>query len=333
MLSGALQSLWQRLRHLFGGETSGTSRRYRATEAQIIEIEAGVGPAWGTLSSLTAHPTDPVRLFAVTDQDSPPPRIIEIEVSGGRARAVAQIDLEFAHDASISNVETLDLEGLAMKPGGGFWLASEGSKGNLPPNVLIEVDAAGRATRIVHLPHEVQADVRRQGFEGVALVAGGAGSGLLAVAFQSGFKSDPDSVTRIGLVDIATGTWRFWRYPVEEFKDDAYTGLSDILHVGDQRFAMIERDGRAKDTSVKWVTVVDLGSVPGAPPGTMPPLVAKRRVADLAQLFVAEDRKVEKEIEGLTIAADGEVYAITDNDNERATVLIRLGQATSLFGR
>jgi hypothetical protein len=32
------------------------------------------------------------------------------------------------------------------------------------------------------------------------------------------------------------------------------------------------------------------------------------------------------------VAVDGLVYAVTDNDNERPTVLLRLGSATDVFG-
>ena len=48
-------------------------------------------------------------------------------------------------------------------------------------------------------------------------------------------------------------------------------------------------------------------------------------------LLAEVGRDVEPEIEGLTVAADGQVYAITDNDNDRPTLLLRLGAAKDLF--
>jgi hypothetical protein len=60
-------------------------------QGSIIEIEPGVGPSWGTLSGLTAHPTDPTRLYAVTNQNSPPIRIVEIELESRTAKVVRQI--------------------------------------------------------------------------------------------------------------------------------------------------------------------------------------------------------------------------------------------------
>jgi hypothetical protein len=47
-----------------------------ATSGVIAEVEPGEGPSWGTLSGLTAHPTDPSRIYAVTDADSPPARLL-----------------------------------------------------------------------------------------------------------------------------------------------------------------------------------------------------------------------------------------------------------------
>ena len=55
----------------------------------IDEIQPGEGPKWGTLSGLTAHPTDPSRLYAVTDHDSSPIRILEIQVTPGTPRALS----------------------------------------------------------------------------------------------------------------------------------------------------------------------------------------------------------------------------------------------------
>lgn len=302
--------------------------------AAIIEVAAGDGPAWGTLSSLAAHGRDPARLYAVTDQDSPPLRIIEIEVSPDTARAVRQIEIHSGGLEVLKDLSWLDVEGLAIKPEGGFWLASEGGEGNDPPNILIEVDQQGRALRTIELSDEIADSVRRQGFEGVALVGGEKhNAGRLVVAFQSGLVGDGDDTTRIGAVDLASGGWRFWRYPLEQVKEDDHSGLSDILHLDGERFALIERDGRGKKSALKWMTLVDLASMPGAPPGEMPPLLRKTRVLDLVPLFLDAGRKVEKEIEGLAIAADGQVYAVTDNDNERATILLRLGTREALFAR
>jgi hypothetical protein len=60
--------------------------------------------------------------------------------------------------------------------------------------------------------------------------------------------------------------------------------------------------------------------------------VRKQVAADLVPVFLENGRKVEAEIEGLAIAADGMVCVITDNDNDRPTVLLKLGHRDELFG-
>jgi hypothetical protein len=311
---------------VLGGASADSGFAAKADGSALIEIEPGDGPDWGTLSSLTAHRSDPRRLFAVTDQDSPPLRIVEIQVSETSARVVRQINV------STADFDDLDVEGLVMKPDGGFWLASEGQAGNTPPNVLLDIDAEGRLLRSINVPEAVAGKIQRQGFEGVALVPSSAGDKLV-VSFQSGFKGDADDVSRIGVVDLASGAWTFYLYPLERLDDGDVSGLSDILHLGDRRFALLERDGKGGRRAIKWITTIDLGATTGADIKDAPATLGKRRVFDFVPMFLDLDRKVEKEIEGLTIAADGQVYAVTDNDNKRATVLLKLGKRDDIFGR
>lgn len=292
----------------------------------IMEIAEGGGAQWGTLSALAAHPTDADRLYAVTDQDSPPVRIMEISISNGAPRVVRQVEV------NAPGFSSLDCEGLAIKPQGGYWLASEGGEGNAPPNVLLEVGGDGRLLGSIDLPPSIAARVGDHGFEGVAYVSGKSGGARLAVSFQAGLEGDPEGVTRVGIVDLQSRTWTFHFYPLEQLESGKYSGLSDIMHLGGNRFAFIERDGKGGKKSLKWVTVADLGGEPGASADGRPPLVKKRLAMDLVPLFRDADYKVEKEIEGLAIAADGRVYAITDNDNERATLLLYLGRAENVFG-
>ncbi|MBL8565814.1 MAG: esterase-like activity of phytase family protein [Hyphomicrobiaceae bacterium] len=295
----------------------------------LVEIAPGEGPVWGSLSGLTAHPTDPNRLFAVPDKDSPPSRIIEIDVSDGAARVVRQIAL------SGPLATELDTEGITAKPDGGFWIASEGDDFDRPANRLIEVDAEGHVLRAIVLPPAISPRMTKSGFEGVAYVPGADGGGVVYTSIQRPIEGDPDDLTRIAAVDTATGEWRFWHYPLELIKDDTdTTGLSELAHVGGGRFAAIERDGRGKRSAIKWVTVFELGTIAGAPADGEPPLLKKRVAVDLVPLFLDAGRKVEKEIEGLTIAADGQVYALTDNDTEpgHPTILLRLGKSEAVFG-
>ncbi len=71
---------------LAGASSTEMSLDVPPAQGRVQEIEVGDGPEWGTLSGLTAHPTNPQRLFAVTDQDPKPTRIIEIELARSRPK-------------------------------------------------------------------------------------------------------------------------------------------------------------------------------------------------------------------------------------------------------
>lgn len=309
---------------LAGGPTTPEPPSAVPDGVTILEIAPGRGPAWGTLSGLTAHPTDASRLYAITDQDSAPIRIVEITVSASSAEVTGQIPVE------APSLGDLDTEAIAAKPDGGFWLASEGSTGNDPPNLLVEVDAAGRMRRSLALPASIAARMPKKGMEGVTLVSSSAGPQLV-VAFQAPIDGDPEDMARVAVVDPESGAWRFFHYPLARTRDGGVTGLSEILSLGGGRFAAIERDGKGGKKSIKWLTTFSIPMSDGAAPDATPPRLTKRVAVDLVPIFLDADRKVEKEIEGLAVAADGTVYVVTDNDGERPTLLLRLGPASKLF--
>jgi len=308
---------------LIGASTTAADAQSISADTAIAEVEPGDGPAWGTLSGLTAHPVDPRRLYAVTDEDSPPARIIEIEITQEGARAVRQIVI------TGSDLSDLDCEGVVAKPDGGFWIASEGGAGDAPPNRILDVDAAGRVVRTMTLPTSISSRIVEKGLEGIAL-ARFQERDVILVAFQGPLGGDPDDRARIGMLDPATSTWSFWHYPLERLASGKVTGLSELLHLGGERFAAIERDGKGGRRAVKWVTLIDIPLAGGAEADAHPPLLTKRDAFNLVEIFLDADHKVEKEVEGLALAADGQVYAVTDNDNERPTVLIRLGRLAGM---
>ncbi|MDQ8698156.1 esterase-like activity of phytase family protein [Hyphomicrobium sp. LHD-15] len=324
-IAAALASLCRSALAVLVSTTAADSRwDIPSAQGAILEIEPGDGPAWGTLSGLTAHPTDPQRLYAVTDQDSRPIRIVEIQLSPDSVKVVRQINVNGRGD------DAIDPEGIVAKQDGGFWLASEGSAGNAPPNRLIEVDSAGQILRSISLPASLAPRMGRKGIEGVTLERT-ADNGHLVVVFQAPLVGDPPEYTRIGVVDAANETWRFSFYPLDRTGSGELTGLSEVLHLRDRTFAAIERDGKGGKRSIKWITTFELAPEAGAAPDETPPLLVKRRALDLVQLFISSGRKVEKEVEGLALAVDGNIYAVTDNDNERATLLLRFGSVDQLF--
>jgi Esterase-like activity of phytase len=261
----------------------------------------------------------------VTDKDSPPVRNIELKVLEAATRVTRQISI------AVPGFHNLDPEAIVAKPDGGFWLASEGGKENSPPNVLIEFDSSAYLVRSIGLPDAIANKVSNKGFEGIAIEQMPQGASLF-VAFQAPLVDDPEGVTRIGAVNPDTGQWTFFHYPLERLSSGDFTGLCDLVHLGSRRFTAIERDGKGSRNAIKCVTTFDHASPIGAPPETTPPMISKRVAVDLVPLFTQLGRKIEKEIEGLAVAVDGQVYAVTDNDNERPTVLLRLGSATDVFG-
>lgn len=324
-MAAALASLCKSALAVLVSSTVADSRwAVPSAQGVILEIEPGDGPAWGTLSGLTAHPRDPQRLYAVTDRDSRPIRIVEIQLAPDSVKVVRQIDVHGRGD------DTLDPEGIVAKQDGGFWLASEGSVGNEPSNRLIEVDSAGQILRTISLPASLAPRMGKKGIEGVTLERT-AVNGYLVVAFQAPLEGDPSGYTRIGVVDTANETWRFYLYPLDRTGSGELTGLSEVLHLRDKTFAAIERDGKGGKRSIKWITTFELAPEVGTVPDETPPLLVKRRALDLVPLFIASGRKVEKEVEGLALAVDGNIYAVTDNDNGRATLLLRLGSVEELF--
>ena len=98
------------------------------------------------------------------------------------------------------------------------------------------------------------------------------------------------------------------------------------------RIAPCRWDGHSGKHAIKNVATFDLGGQSGASATQTPPLLQKRLAVDLVGVFAQAGRSTEKEVEGLAMAAGGQVYALTDNDNERPTLLLRLGSTDDVFG-
>jgi Esterase-like activity of phytase len=290
----------------------GSGQEQDAGNAWIEPIAGGTVSDWSNLSGLAAGPSDPDTLFAVTDRASPPPRILRIDVS---ARPPKVLD---AMQVSACGAG-LDLEGIAAKKDGGFWLASEGGKDNGRTNQLLDVDKSGHCLRQIPLPDDVRGQMEDHGFEGVTIDE----NGKVYVAFQAPIGEEED--TRIGRFDPAANAWSFFYYPLEEI-EGRRIGLSDILSLGSNRFAAIERDDKGHKAEIKWITTFEL---PAAEPNGIP-TVRKRTAVDLIDYFDRAGRDVEKQIEGLAITSAGGVFAVTDDDPDRDTLLLYLGSADAL---
>lgn len=277
---------------------------------------------WGALGALSADPKDPDRLYTATDIAYGPARILGVDAS--RTPALIDTELRVTEDGK---PVTLDTEGLAARPDGGFVLAVEGEEG--PGNELVFVDAAGGIEKRVKLPADIAAQLGGQGLEGVA-VDGDA----VWLALQRELKSDPTGVVRIGRYTPEGERWEWYGYPLEKTSADGdWIGLSEIT-VHDGRLLVLERDKlNGPDARVKALYSVDIPDGEGATSATDAPKVLEKTPArDLLPDLQATRGFVQEKVEGATIASNGNLYVITDNDGlddaNGETVFLDLGPAS-----
>jgi hypothetical protein len=290
---------------------------------------AGKAPiGWVALSALAADRRDPDRLYTVHDSYLSQSRIYSMDVSRKPARITDEMVLR-------RNGETVDydIEGLAQRTNGGFWVASEGSGTGLggTPNLLVEVTRRGEVVREIALPDEVAQLKRSNGYEGVAVVGSGKHEQLY-LAFQREWTNDPTGYARIARYTPATNEWKFFYYPLDAVESPAggWVGLSEIVALDDDRLLILERDNQAgPDARIKRLYSVSLRDVTPAPQGDNIPTLSKRLERDLLPDLASAHGWLQEKVEGVTIGADGSVYIVTDNDgvdgNTGETQFIRLG--------
>ena len=140
---------------------------------------------------------------------------------------------------------------------------------------------------------------------------------------------------RIGRYDVAAGTWTWFAYPLATTTTAGdWIGLSEVTAVDEDTLAVIERDKlNGPAAALKRVYTVDLSGTGG---GTTPTPLTKELAVDVLPALRGLRGWTQEKLEGLAIGADGEVYAVTDNDGvdeaTGETQLLRLGSAAALFG-
>lgn len=310
---------------------------------------------WSALSGLAASPTETNTVFALDDSFFRASRIFTLDV--GARPAVIRQELRItdargvlaatpAADAATANraltfdttdraalinadgTVNLDSEGIALASDGGFWIASEGAgtavgetgRPVTSPNMILKVGRDGVIERVIRLPEAVDAIQFRFGFEGVA-----ESNGKLVVAFQRAWNGEANP--RLGIVDLATGTWRFVFYPLDAVAspNGGWVGLSEITALGQDAYMVVERDNQGgPDARIKRLTRISLAGV--ADGGT----VVKTPVRDLMPDLRARGGLVVEKIEGATVLRDGRVLIVNDNDgvneNPGETLLLDLGR-------
>lgn len=317
------------------------------TAPAFPSIESADGPGgapigWSALGALSGDPTDAKRVYAASDSVLTKGRIFGVDVS--RTPAVITDETVVTEGGSPL---TLDVEGLFARPQGGFWLASEGSTG--PGNQLVRTDAAGVVQEKVALPQDVAAHVGKWGFEGVTATNDATGEHVWTV-LQRPLWKDPSAsdldpydgadITRIGRYDVADKTWHWFGYRLNAPRQGAgdWMGLSEITAVDGDTLAVVERDKlNGPAARVKRVYTVDVPTDAQGLSGLEGdlPVLGKKLAIDVLPALKAPNGWVQEKLEGFTIAADGSLYGVTDNDGLKdatgETVFLRLGRATDAF--
>lgn len=294
--------------------------------------------AWGALSGLAADKNDANRLYTVHDSFYNNSRIYTIDVSSRPAKITAATPL--LKDGAPVNY---DLEGIAQRSDGGFWLASEGAGTSATRNLLIEAGSDGTVAREIRLPAAVEALQVSNGYEGVAVTGTAGVDEQVYVAFQREWLNDPAGMVRIGQYTPALdldpsmdeGEWKFFYYPLDPVESPAggWVGLSEITALGDGKFAIIERDNQAgPDARIKRVYRIDItGVTPKAQAQGNFPILNKFLAIDVLPVMQAGKGWVHDKLEGLARTPDGAVYAVTDNDgvdnSTGETQFLNLGDA------
>jgi hypothetical protein len=298
---------------------------------------SGLPITWVALSGLAGDPLDADIVYAVSDAFLAQGYIYTVDVSGHPAMILDRVAVSGAAQA-------LDLEGIAVGPDGHFWLGSEGNGGSRP-NLLLKTDPAGNVVSEIPLPAGL-APQRNNGIEGVA-VTGEAGAEIVYVAIQRAWLDGIDTNgvnTKIGRYDVAADAWSFVHYPLQPVGAGDWIGLSELTLLPDGTFAVVERDKGWGPTTgfnaeLKAVYGVDLAGAEfrayDDPAGliTIDKTLLRDMLPDLAAVSVWTAEK----LEGLAVGADGQVYAVTDNDGldeaTGETLFLGLGDWMEAFER
>lgn len=296
-------------------------------------IESANGPRgtpipWGALSGLAAHRTIPGRLHGVTDSVYAEAQILTIDATVTPARITES--LVVTRDGSPAR--GLDIEGIAVRADGGFWLAHEGNperERNPDRSQLLRVSASGAIEQAIPLPEVLGAAANRFGFEGVTVTGSGAEETVWIVV-QREWRTDPRGRTMILRYQPATGEWGVLHYPLDA-TPAGWMGLSEITAIGPDRFLVIERNNQWGERAIKRIYEFSVaGLTPAAPGSAAVPVVTKRLVRDMVPDLAARGGTVLEKLEGFAVDAAGEAFAVTDNDGLQGTsgetLFLRLGR-------
>jgi Esterase-like activity of phytase len=283
---------------------------YRAGEEQPDYPDViSDGLAWSAFSGFALGPDR--KLYAVPDTAFAPSRIFTLSNTD---------PIKVKESRSLGR--NFDLEGIAIRPQGGFWSVSEGAgntgESGATKNLLIDVDTDGSIRQEIQLPASVNVHQRQYGFEGVATNHNGS---KVYVAFQREWADDPMGLVKIGEYTPGTGDWKFFHYPLDSTPvAGAWVGLSEIARVDDDTFAVLERDNQLRQNArIKRVYTFSLAGIVPVPAGNALPVVTKTLVRDL----LVQDGFLLEKAEAMAITPIGDYLIANDNDGGGETRIFR----------
>jgi hypothetical protein len=290
----------------------------------------GTPIGWGALSGLAADRTTAGRLHAVTDSFYAQAQILTIDATETPARITAAMTVTRNGQPAAN----LDIEGIATRAGGGFWLASEGNPEraqNKTASLLLRVAANGEIEQEIAMPEALVAVASRFGFEGVTVTGEGA-TETVWIAVQREWRDDPRGHAKLLRYSVADGSWGVLHYPLDA-SPAGWMGLSEITATGPDSFVLIERNNQWGAAAIKRLTTISVaGLTPAAPGAANVPVVTKRLLRDMVPDLAATNGTVLEKLEGFTVDAAGNAFAVTDNDGVQnvsgETQFLRLGPIT-----
>jgi hypothetical protein len=277
---------------------------------------------WVALSGLAGDPKDRDAVWAVSDSYLAQAYVYKVDVDEHPAVITRRIVVGGV-DVADQRLGDYDLEGIAARREGGFWLASEGrtNVGSSRPNLLVRVDGSGAVVDSVPLPASLVTVATSSGFEGLTVTGSAAkGDERVWAVIQREWADDPRGFVKIARYEVAAGRWTFARYPLGPVESPAggVVGLSEITLLPDGRtVAIVERDDRiAGEARVKRLFGVDLRdpSVTWREHGQPLDTVRKRLLRDVLGDLDRRSITVPDKLEGAAVTADGRLFLATDND-------------------
>lgn len=288
---------------------------------------------WVAQSALAGDPVDPDTLYSTSDSFLAQSYVYEIDISSHPAMIVDRIAVGGPDGA-------YDLEGIAAREEGGFWLASEGRVGSRPrPNAILRVNDDGTIVDTVTLPGSLVEEATSSGFEGVAVTGTkGDGDEMVYVVVQREWKDDAPGFVKVGRYEVATSRWTFVSYKLDAVESPAggWVGLSEITALPDGTFAIVERDNQlGLEARVKRIYGIDPNDAEWKAHGEDLVVVDKTLLRDILADLDDASISVPDKVEGLGLTADGDVWLSTDNDgvdeNYGETLLFSLGSLDEAF--